>query len=167
MKPFVELTREDMHLHPVWRYCSSQGDIGAVVQPDERRHLSEQETVTFVVATVFHLADGSELIGLCSPSDPSGLDYLQPVILTEAGHLRLWNDDTAGTLVASACNRLGRPLASIFPVLFECTIPVDGVRVAGTVDIGDASPSAGHCLTLSVRLLPSARGGDERPPSIR
>jgi hypothetical protein len=150
MKPFVELTREDMHLHPVWRYHSSRGDAQAVVQPDERRQLSEEETITFVVATVFRLADGSELTGLCSPSDASGLDYLQPVILTDAGHVRLWNDDTAGTLVASACERLGRPIDAIFPVHFECTIPVDGVRVTGTVDIGDASTSADHCLTLSV-----------------
>jgi hypothetical protein len=167
MKRFAELTREDMHLHPVWRYHSSQDDTLAVVQPDERRQLSEQETITFVVATVFRLADRSELIGLCSPSDPSGLDYLQPVIFTDAGHVRLWNDDTAGTLVASACKRLGRPVASIFPVFFECTIPVDGLRVTGTVDIGDASPSAGHCLTLSVCLLPSATDGEQGRPSTR
>lgn len=89
MKPFVELTCEDMHLHPVWRYDSSHGDVQALVQPDERCQLSEQETITFVAATIFRLADGSELTGLCSPSDPSGLDYLQPVILTAAGHVRL------------------------------------------------------------------------------
>ncbi len=123
MKPFAELTREDMRLHPVWRYDSSRGDTGAVVQPDERRRLSEHETITFVVATIFRLADGAELIGLSSPSDPSGLDYLQPVMLTDAGHVRLWNDDTARTLVASACKRLGRPAASIFPVTVQPLAP--------------------------------------------
>lgn len=164
MKPFVELTREDLHLHPVWRYHSSHDDTQAVVQPDERRELSDEESITFVVATVFRLADGSELTGLCLPSDPSGLDYLKPVILTDAGHVRLCNDHTAGTLVAAACRRLGRPVASIFPVLFECRIPVDGVRVTGTVDLADASPSVGHSLTLSVRPLPSARDGEDRRP---
>lgn len=35
---------------------------------------------------------GQKLMGFCSPQDPSGIDYTQPVILAEKGQVALWRD---------------------------------------------------------------------------
>ena len=119
--------------------------------------------------TAFRLADGSELGGLCSPADSSGLDYLQPVILTATGHLPFWNEKLPGSaLAALACRHLAKDSHSVFPLTFECSVPVDGVRVAGSIDLSNAS-SADKPLNLSVRLLPSqpstSAPGARRPTS--
>lgn len=64
MERFPELTLEGIRLHPVWRYKSAGDDTVALAAVDDRPQLSEQDANTFVAATIFRLADGSELAGL-------------------------------------------------------------------------------------------------------
>jgi hypothetical protein len=78
------------------------------------------------------LADGSEWWGYCSPPDDSGLDYVQPVILTVDGPVRFWYDQRPSEPEpARACRLLGKRPEEVFPVCFECVVPIGGRHVAG------------------------------------
>ena len=80
------------------------------------------------------LADGSEWWGYCSPTDDSGLDYTQPVILAATGQVRFWYDEQPGDPEpAHACRMLGKRAEQVFPVRFECRVPFEGRFVSGEV----------------------------------
>jgi hypothetical protein len=159
MKPFRELTTEDFRRSPVWSYQSVRGDVDASVEEDRRSELTERDSGVFVAATTFRLANGSELAGLCSPVDPSGLDYLQPVLFAEGRQLPLWSDTRAGSPAPEAvCQELGRPISDVFPLSFMCHVPVDGTLVSGSIDVAPALPN--QALQLTVNLPPFGRSGD-------
>lgn len=153
MKPCAKLTPEDLRRSPVWRYKSQGGDVDAVVEEDDRSELSEHDSDVFVAATTFRLADGSEWPGLCSPGDPSGLDYLQPVMLVDGRHLSLWSEVPREVPVFEAVPQaLGRNLLEIFPLSFVCHVPVDGTLVSvpsrsgGAAQPGVAADGQSPCL---------------------
>jgi hypothetical protein len=133
MKPLRELTIEDLSATPVWRSLGGE-DSTALVEPTGRTTLSQTEADTFLAATSFVLGNGERQFGFCSPVDDSGLDYLQPVIVTPHGQVRLWFDDPVQPAVlAEQWAKLGVREPQVFPVEFECLVPVDGRTVKGTV----------------------------------
>lgn len=159
MKPFTDLTSEDLRRSPVWRYDSRGHDATAMVEEASRSSLSERESTVFVAATTFRLSDGCELSGLCSPIDPSGLDYLQPVVFAPGGQVSLWSDAVPfGVSLEAISERIGRRVSEVFPLVFTCHVPVDGQVVSGTIDVTGALPN--QALQLTVNLPPSGRSND-------
>lgn len=159
MKPFANLISEDLRRAPLWRYRSTDGDATATVEEAARTSLSERDSDVFVAATTFRLADGSEVSGLCSPVDPSGLDYLQPVLFAAGGQLPLWSETAPfGLAPEKIAELLGRRVSEVFPVVFSCHVPVDGQLVSGTIDVAGTLPN--QALQLTVDLPPSGRSGD-------
>jgi hypothetical protein len=136
MKSLAELSATDLKEHVVWRYhAGPSGDAGAQVEPDDRNSLAEYDEDVFIAATRFVLADGSEWSGYCSPQDSSGLDYLLPVVLTELGPNPLWFDVAPSRDAESEWwRRFGRNRNAVFPIAWECLVPVDGAVVKGVVD---------------------------------
>jgi hypothetical protein len=159
MKPFANLTSEDLRRAPVWRYAREASDATATVEEVARYSLSERESHVFVAATTFRLADGSELKGLCSPVDPSGLDYLQPVLFRAGDQIPLWTDaQPSGVPPAKLARMLARRVSEVFPLVFCCHVPVDGKLVSGTIDVVGTLPNQG--LQLTVDPPPSGRSVD-------
>jgi hypothetical protein len=133
--------------------------VEAVVEEDDRSELSEHDSDVFVAGTTFRLADGSEWPGLCSPGDPSGLDYLQPVMLVDGRHLSLWSEVPPEVpLFEAVPQALGRKVLEVFPLSFVCHVPVDGTLVSGTIEVRGALPN--QVLQLTVNLPPSGRSDD-------
>ncbi len=140
MKRLGDLTAEDLAANPVWRYEEGSG-ADAVVVPVKRRTLSQADDEIFLAATEFELFDATRHGGFCFPADDSGIDYLQPVIVTPSGHVSFWFDAPASPeVLAKQWGLLGKPQAEIFPVGFRCLVPVDGRTVCGHID-GAASSS--------------------------
>ena len=133
MKPLLGITVEDLTSVPVWK-CSGGDDSIAMVTPTDRTSLSESEEETFIALTEFFLPDGARHVGFCSPVDASGLDYVQPVIVTAVGQVRFWFDESpsAGDLAAQ-WQKLGRSSEAVFPVRYHCLVPVDGRVIEGTI----------------------------------
>jgi hypothetical protein len=135
MKPLSELSITDLREFPVWE-CHRNSDVDAVVRPTTKTSLCETETGVFVAATEFQLADGTILTGYCSPSDPSGLDYMQPVVLTPKGPLPLWSDSpVTDKQIAKQWRTIDKALVAVFPMTYKCLVPVDGQEVAGVVEL--------------------------------
>ena len=91
MKQLAQLTAGNFRTSAVWTYHGGP-DNRATVDPCPLHTLSEDTSGVYLAATEFRLADGSKVPGYCSPTDPSGLDYVQPVLFTAAGQMSLWGE---------------------------------------------------------------------------
>lgn len=133
VKRLAELTLEDLTANPVWRYEGGSG-AEALVAPAERDSLSQSDDEIFLAATDFELSDSSRHLGFCFPADDSGIDYLQPVIVSGSPHVSFWFE---GSVSPAALTRqwsaLGKQAGDIFPVTFQCRVPVDGRTVTGRI----------------------------------
>jgi hypothetical protein len=88
-------------------------------------------------------AIGAQFIGFCSPTDDSGLDSLQPVILTSDGPVYFWfGEFPSHEFLVRQAARLGVMPAEIFAVQFRCTVPIEGRFVAGVITEGDLTGAA-------------------------
>ena len=133
MKPLRSVTVEDLTSVPVWKYAGVD-DSTATADPTERLSLSESERETFIALTEFFLASGARHLGFCSPVDDSGLDYVQPVIVTPEGHVRFWFEDPPSPAdLSEQWKKLGARTEELFPVRFRCLVPVDGRKIEGTI----------------------------------
>jgi len=134
VKRLADLTAEDLRAVRVWRYEGGTG-AEATVAPIERAALSQADDEIFLATTDFELFDGTMCFGYCFPADDSGLDYLQPVIVSGAQHVAFWFDGPADPEVLGAQWRaLGKRPEEIFPVAFHCLVPVDGRTISGRID---------------------------------
>jgi hypothetical protein len=133
LQRLVDLTIEDLSTTPVWRYEGGSG-AEAVVVPTGRTSLSGEDDEVCLAATEFTLCDSSRHLGFCFPVDDSGLDYLQPVILTRGGQVSFWFDGPiAQEVLAAQWNALGKRVEEVFPVQFRCLVPVAGQTVTGVI----------------------------------
>ena len=135
MKRLAELTEEDLLACPVWEY-HGLNDRTASVSPAPGAVLSEEvpdasRQQVYVALTEFTFANGEVNLGYCSPVDPSGLDYIQPVILIKGAHIRLYDEDSDG--LPEDWRHLGLDSSEVFPLSWRCRVPVDGETVHGTV----------------------------------
>ena len=123
-KQVYELTLDDVRKFPVWEFAlDEEGEDGqdkATVRPYE-------------ISGPLDSADGPLIFGHCSHSrttrrctaalttpahDDEGLGRLQPVIITERGHVLFWRGVIApdSQTVAHSYAKLGRDAASTFPI---------------------------------------------------
>ena len=134
MKRLIDLAGDDLLSSPVWRYEGGSGSL-AIVTPSRRTALSQEDDEIFLAATDFELFDGSRHFGFCFPADDSGIDYLQPVIVSPSGQVSFWFD---GPATPEALTRqwklIGKVSQDIFPVAFRCLVPVDGRTVSGRIE---------------------------------
>src|SRR5215471_17152647 len=106
-----------------------------MVAPSKRVTLSQSDDEIYLAATDFELFDSTAHVGFCFPADDSGIDYLQPVIVSPSGHVNFWFDGPATpTILSNQWKALGKQLHEIFPVSYRCLVPVDGRTVSGRVD---------------------------------
>ena len=160
MKRLVDLTVGDLTASPIWRYEGGSSE-DALVEAEDRASLSQRDEEILLAATDFVLTDSSEHLGFCFPVDGESIDYLQPVIVAPAMHVRFWFDGSvAPEGLAAQWKALGRKEDEIFPVRFSCRVPVDGRKVAGVIP-RVATPAS---VTPVNR---GARDSAEDPPDVR
>jgi hypothetical protein len=149
-KPISSLTAEDLLETPVWSYHRTPAgpddppdsvvDLSAGaetewVAPTTRTALSEDDEAVYLAVTLFTLASGHEQVGFCSPTDDSGIDYVQPVIITADGLVRLYHDGAVTEeQLARELARLPAGGAGAFPIRYRCLVACDGRFAGGEVD---------------------------------
>src|SRR5262249_8064152 len=106
-----------------------------VVSPAKRESLSQLDDEIYLAATEFELFDGTSHSGFCFPADDSGLDYLQPAIVTESGHVNFWFDGpvTKADLMRQ-WDALGKSEGDMLRATFRCLVRADGRTVTGTIE---------------------------------
>jgi hypothetical protein len=133
-KSISNLTQADLAATPIWEL--RDGFDSGLVRPTSLTALSEyRHGPVHIAATRYIAASGDTYYGYCSPADPSGLDYVQPVVLTPRGPFSLWHP---GGLSQAHVNALASALSvapdALFPLQIECLVPVDGAHYTGCVD---------------------------------
>lgn len=131
-KPLTTLTNEDLAAKPIWLY-EGESDATATVEPVDT--FAEPDKRAYIARTKFTLSDGTVLFGYCSPTDDSGIDYVEPVIIGPSGHIPFWGDPP-GTPPSDAeiAARLGKPAEDVFPCTFESLVPFEGARLIQVID---------------------------------
>lgn len=133
MKPLHDLTIDDLSHTPVWQYEGDR-DSEAYVVPSDLASLTEFAQGVFIVRTTFTLNDGTSATGYCSPADDSGIDYVQPVIITRHGHVRFYYESNPPSPEPeTSLRKLERSFEDVFPVHYRAEVPVDGRLVEGVV----------------------------------
>ena len=143
MKRLHALTPADLEQVAVWHYVGENDDV-ATVRATARETLAEHDTDTFLARTQFHLANGVQHIGFCSPAgDETALDVVQPVIVTSEGLVFFhFEEPPSQETLDAQWRRLGVGREQIFPVHFRCNVPVDGVYVTGVIEADDLTGAA-------------------------
>lgn len=133
MKRFLSsLKKSDLFYHLVWEHWY-ENNI-EYVKKAESKEISETNESDYIVRTSFTLNNGFELNGFCSPKDPSGLDYIQPIILTDNEPVKFWNDlgwkpeDKDKEL-----QKLELKWSEVFPIKYETLIKCDGRFYQGII----------------------------------
>lgn len=175
VKRLADLSVEDLEANRVWRY---EGGTGAesMVAPAKRKTLSQRDDEIFLAATEFELFDSSQHFGFCFPADDTGIDYLQPVILTRSGQVSFWFDGPpAPDVLSKQWRALGKESREIFPVAFKCLVPVDGRTVSGRIEGVESSQDLTSELPSSTladdsglsEAMDAMLGGPDRIPTAR
>src|SRR5205823_3965454 len=136
MRALRNLTLDDLERCPIWEEIGGEGgpydgrlrprpDLTVAADP-------ESGTELFVVATHFILADGSSLMGYCTPAPVAvvskrgwlrGIGLLQPAIVLERGQVPFWfADEPAAVEVIALYDRLGRRSQQVFPIEFGARV---------------------------------------------
>jgi hypothetical protein len=133
-KSISKLTQVDLAETPVWELRVDSGS--EFVRPTALVALNEyRDGPVYVAATRYVAASGDTYFGYCSPTDPSGLDYTQPVVLTPHGPFPLWRPDgLSREYVSTLASALSAVPRNLFPMQIECLVPVNGVRYTDSVD---------------------------------
>lgn len=166
-KLLADLTAADLTAAPVWRYESGSG-AETIVVAEEQDSLSRSDEEIFLAATEFLLPDSSRWFGFCFPADEAGLEYLQPVIVTPAGHVRFWFEGAvAPEFLSSQWNILGARDGDeeVFPVRFRCLVPVDGQVVTGVIS-GVETPSGIVHAYVGARVAGASEARSQKPGSV-
>ena len=167
VKRLGELTVEDLTANPVWRYEGGSGGE-ALVAPVDRDSLSQSDDEIFLAATDFELSDSSRHFGFCFPADDSGIDYLQPVIVSGSDHVCFWFEGTIPpAALASQWSALGKQAGDIFPVTFQCRVPVDGRAVTGRIEGVESSQTLASGPPPAISTGPEAVAATGRVPTAR
>src|SRR5262249_48308987 len=150
MKRLFDLTVEDLAASPVWRYEGGSG-VEAIVEAETRDSLTRADEEIYLAATEFVLPDSSAREGFCFPVDDEGIEYLQPVIVTPAGHVRFWFDGAVEPeVLAGQWSALGKREDEVFPLAYRCRVPVDGRTGAGTLQ-GVQTPAGAKPISTPPR----------------
>ena len=90
-KQLKDLTTKDFLERQVWEHWTIKDT--EYVRPSDKNQIIETDNVGHIVLTDFTLSNGIKMIGFCSPQDTSGLDYIQPTILTEKGQFKIFKNN--------------------------------------------------------------------------
>jgi hypothetical protein len=167
VKRLADLTIQDLKDSPVWRYEGGDG-AAAAVSRSRRTALSQSDDEIYLAATEFELFDGTTHSGFCFPADDSGLDYLQPAIVTASGHVSFWFDGPVSKAeLDTQWERLGKPETEILPATFRCLVLVDGRTVAGSIPRVESASELSAEGPAPPALDAASRATPERVPTAR
>lgn len=126
MEPLLlnQLRKNDILKSPVWKFWYEDGL--EKIAPVDISHITENSLDVFIVLTEFTLSNQSSWIGFCSPQDSSGIDYIQPVIITEKEQISFYKDSPWTKHEKEVeLLKLGYSSKEVFPIRFKTKVKCD------------------------------------------
>jgi hypothetical protein len=132
-KLLKSINLDDLAQYACWRHFIE--DEVEFVSPVDKNEIFEMEQEGYIVRTQFRLADNSTYIGFCSPQDTSGIDYIQPVIVTGNGHLPFFLTKKESAIIEEKVKSvLNKSTANIFPITYVAEVKCDGEFYKGLIE---------------------------------
>ena len=131
-----EITISQLQTTPIWVF-ETRDNSDILIEPSNRTEINEGVTnppESYIVYSSFVAADGQEFLGFCSPEDPSGLDYVQPVIIHEGKYLEMFpNRSLAAVEQKAFLDALETTAEKLFPLKCLPVAKIDGIVVEITI----------------------------------
>ena len=120
--------------HPVWEWRGDGSE--QLVRRAELMELPDPlaGTPVYIAAAEYLAACGRTFVGYCSPADPSGLDYVQPVILAPGGAVHVWSEMKGRVDFQQVGAALGLATEQLFPLQIRCLVPTAEGFYSAVVD---------------------------------
>lgn len=132
LKKLIELTKYDLLDRNVWEHWN-ENNI-EFVKPSDQTEIYEKSNIGHIVLTDFVLNNNTNLLGFCSPQDTSGLEYIQPVIITDKGQIELWRDkEWSENEKKELLEKLGLTSKEVFPIVYKTRVKCDTKFYSGTI----------------------------------
>ena len=90
MKKLTELTAEELIVNHVWEHWTI--DNIEYIKKTDKTEIFDERDKFYIVLTDFIFNNQTKHLGFCSPQDPFGLDYVQPVVFTKNGQVELFTE---------------------------------------------------------------------------
>ena len=137
MKKIETLSIKEIEDIPVWEHWTAENGI-EYIAPSTRKEIFEREADLenkgYIVRTHFFLKDMTQHVGFCSPQDSSGIDYIQPVIITERGHVPFYHERPISySKRLIYLKRLGKAEKQVFPITYKTDVLCDGNYLIETI----------------------------------
>ena len=130
--PINQIRKEDILNQPVWKFWYEEGCEKVI--PFEGAEINRSFLDSFIVLTEFTINNGTKWIGFCSPQDPSGLDYIQPVITIDSGQIFFYKDmPWTEQEKEIELLKLGYSYSEIFPISFRTKVKCDNQDFASEI----------------------------------
>ena len=124
-KQLIDLTISDLLDCNLWEHWT-EGDV-EFVRPTHKTEISEGSDIGHIVLTEFFLNNLSKYWGFCSPQDPSGLDYIQPVMFTDNGQVQFYKEsDWTNEEIQIEMRKIGYDENDILPLMLRTLVKCDG-----------------------------------------
>jgi len=130
-----QLTLEQLKQKPIWLYESEyiNSEFVENIYSTDLSEITEEtgiQTKPYIVYSIFTDAQGNNYEGYCSPEDPSGLDYIQPVIIFKNRHLSFYPDRPLSTSERKLfLNEFNTSEFNFFPIRCIPQVKVDGIMI--------------------------------------
>ena len=132
-KLLINLTTSDLLDTQVWEHWMEE-EI-EYVRPTEKKEINEISNHDYLVSTDFVLDNGTKLTGFCTPQDRSGLDYIQPVIITDSNQVIFWKDEGWTNKEKNIeLDKLGLNWDEVFPIEYKTLIKCDNNYINGKIE---------------------------------
>jgi hypothetical protein len=130
-KHLVDLTINDLLANPVWKHWYENGI--EFIEPSTLKEISENDDSYYVVLTEFLANNGRKYFGFCSPQDLSGLDYIQPVIISELGQVDLYTESPTHKYETFVLSKLRINKSDLFPLRYITKVKCDNQYIENSL----------------------------------
>lgn len=138
-KHVYHLTLDDLERCAQWEFALDEeglpGQDESTVRPKPDWIVADAGNGLCVVKTKFVAADGSLFKGFCTPQHDNELSHIQPTIVTPQEHVSFWFGmmELPRDEMKKYYGLLGKDGATLFPLRFEATMPVEVGFASGVI----------------------------------
>ena len=131
-KRLSDLTAADIVENEVWEYWMA--DNIEYVRASDKKELSENSNIAYIVVTDFIFRNRTKHIGFCSPGDHAALDAIQPVVFYKKGQVEFYREnDWTEDEKKKALSKLGCEWDAVFPATYKARIRYGRELFSGTL----------------------------------
>jgi len=136
-KQVVDLRSSDLERYAIWEFAldeeGEEGQDEETVKPRPDLEVADPRNGLFVVRAGLTAADGTPFAGFVTPNDDLHIRFVQPTIVTDAGHVRFWFGivTPSRATLDESYRALGKTADELFPLRYRARVDCAGADPAG------------------------------------